>query len=305
MQTFASLNMAERRWELFMGWAENYLSGDPLSLFLQVPLLLAHAVRRFGDLEFKSGGSLLYYRHLVLAAQRKVPSVKPYISICWDLASRWERVEPTRHRPPVPEVVVEAMVSVGWLLGWRRWCGVVILCFYGIARAGEVLRCSRSDLLLPADMLHESGSAFLVLRSSKTMYRQAARVQHLKITNSTAVDYLNKVFSFALPDQPLYVGGAQHFRRRWEHVLKSLAVSPATHLTPGGLRGGGAVTHYREGGSISDLMWKMRLRNVSTLEAYLQELGAISILTQLSDTSRRRLLAAASFFRLLCFASVN
>lgn len=131
------------------------------------------------------------------------------------------------------------------------------------------------------------------------MFRQAARVQHLKITNATAVDYLNKVYALAMPDQQLYAGGAQGFRRRWDHILKCLDINSEAHLTPGGLRGGGAVTHYREGGSISDLLWRMRLKNISTSESYLQEVGALSVLTSLTQSSRRRILVASSFFRLL------
>ena len=67
--------------------------------------------------------------------------------------------------------------------------GVLVLSFYGVARVGEVLHCRRSDLLLPSDLLNETGedSAYLLLRQSKTMHRQAARIQHLKIESSTAV----------------------------------------------------------------------------------------------------------------------
>ena len=62
----------------------------------------------------------------------------------------------------------------------RRLFAVLSTC---IARAGEVLRCRREDLLLPCDMMHECDAAFLLLRQSKTSYRQLAKVQHLKITN--------------------------------------------------------------------------------------------------------------------------
>ena len=51
VQTFASIGLADRRWDLFLGWCREHISGDPLELFLRVPLFLAHAVRRFGDLD--------------------------------------------------------------------------------------------------------------------------------------------------------------------------------------------------------------------------------------------------------------
>ena len=70
-------------------------------------------------------------------------------------------------------------------------------------------------------------------------------------------------------------------------------------MTPGGLRGGGAVSWYRRGGSISDLVWAMRLKQVATLEAYLQEVAAISLLTELSAESRHSIRAAAALFPFL------
>ena len=161
--------------------------------------------RRYGDLDFCAGGSLLYYRHLILAALRKVPVLKPYVGIAWDLATRWEKAEPVQHRVPVPEPLAEALISLAWAHGWKRWCGVVLLCFFGIARAGEVFRCKRSDLLFPDDMMHESSAAFLLLRSSKTSYRQAARVQHLKI-NNYVVNLLRRIYLDADSDEDLFTG---------------------------------------------------------------------------------------------------
>ena len=75
------------------------------------------------------------------------------------------------------------------------------------------------------------------------------------------------------------------------------------HVTPGGLRGGGAVTSYRKGASISDLLWAMRLKQVTTLEAYLQEVAALSLLTELPLSSRRAIRSAASLFAFLAFSA--
>eukprot|EP00435_Cladocopium_sp_Y103_P055244 s81_g18.t1 len=297
VQTWTTINLGERRWVLFLEWAAMYLSGDAVGLFLKVPLFLAHALRRYGDLDFMSGGSLLYYRYLILAAQRKVPNLKPFVSICWDLATRWEKVEPVKHRPPVPEIMVEALVALAWQIGWRRWSAVTLLCFYGVARAGEVLKCQRSDLLLPADMMFESDCAFLLLRQTKTMYRQLARVQHLKISSPIVVRLLALVYRDADGDEQLFHGTPHVYRQRWDCLLKLLLVPPDLRITPGGLRGGGAVAWYRKGGSISELLWLMRLKQIATLEAYLQEVSAISLLTNLPSASRRALRAAASLPR--------
>jgi len=296
LQTFASLSLGEKQWDKFLSWAGNYVSGDLVQLFLAVPLFLAHAIRRFGDAEFVAGGSLLYYRHLVLAAQRKIPTLRPFASICWDLASRWEKAEPTRHRAPVPESLVEALVAVAWLHGWKRWCGITLVSFYGIARVGEVLRCTRGDLLLPEDVMHETAAAFVLLKSSKTMHRGFAKLQHLKISVPYVVKLLGLVYLGAARSEPLFPGSAQNYRRRWDFLLRCLQVAKELQITPGGLRGGGAVSFYRRGGNITDLLWSMRLRHLSTLESYLQEVGAISLLTDLPPESRHAVRSAAACF---------
>ena len=55
VQTWATLRLGDQRWDLFISWCESYVSGDPVGLFLQVPIFLAHAIRRYGDFDFMAG----------------------------------------------------------------------------------------------------------------------------------------------------------------------------------------------------------------------------------------------------------
>ena len=293
----SSIALGDQCWQSFLDWCSRCLTQDPMTLFVTVPLFLVHAVRKFGDLEFTGGGSLLYYRHLVLAAERRVPGCKQFIHIAWDLATRWEAVEPTVHRTPIPLAVVRAMIAVGWNLGWKRWCGVTTLAFFGIARIGEVLSCRRAELLLPADLMDDRNhAAFLLLRRSKTSFRQAAKVQHLKVNDRFAVRILEYVYKDFDSDTFLFHGSPAVYRRRWDVVLKLLGFDASQHLTPGGLRSGGAIEEYRRGASIADIQWRMRLKNVVTLEAYIQEVAALSVMTSLSARCVKRVRPASNLF---------
>ena len=178
---------------------------------------------------------------------------------------------------------------------------MLILAYYGVARVGEILHCQRRDLLLPGDLLENdnSGCAYLLLRRSKTMHRQPARIQHLRIDRPEAVALLALVFEWCDKDEFLYEGSAGVFRKRWDYILDKLYVPADLHVTPGGLRGGGAVACYRANMPIADLVWRMRLKQVSTLESYLQEVSALSVLTELSPQSRSAIRSAATFFRFL------
>ena len=300
VQQPGTILLGERCWEKFLSWVQRDIRCcDALELFLLVPLFLAHCIWRYGDCEFQQGGSLLYYRHLVLAAQRKVPALKQISHVCWDLASRWELAEPVVHRTPMPLPLLEAMVWIAWHLQWHRWCGIALLCFHGIARAGEVLKATRKDLLLPSNLLDdEHYAAYLVLWKTKTSTRSSARVQHLKVVDRSTVSLLEQIYGKMSPDDKLYHGSASMFRHRWNYILGLLEVPEQIRLTPGGLRGGGAIESYRRGENIPTLQWRMRVKNPSTLEAYLQEVAAVSLLPDLEEKVAWRIRCFSRLFRI-------
>ena len=194
---------------------------------------------------------------------------------------------PVTHRVPVPLPVIEALISLALQLSWKRWAAVSAICFFGISRAGEVLRCRRKDLLLPSDLLQDAGgAAYVVLWQPKTSQRQAASVQHLKITESSSVSLLEYAYRGVSADESLYPGTPAVYRRRWNHLLSVLGIPRSLHLTPAGmraLRGGGSLEAYRNNVPTSEIQWRMRLTNLSTLEAYLQEVAGLSLLTKLSS----------------------
>ena len=80
--------------------------------------------------------------------------------------------------------------------------------------------------------------------------------------------------------------------------MYELGVSKELRLTPGGLRGGGAVAAYRSGMQIQQLQWQMRHQQQSTLESYLQEVAASTALAAMSGPVRDRLRALAAIFDL-------
>ncbi|CAE7801370.1 unnamed protein product [Symbiodinium sp. CCMP2592] len=151
----------------------------------------------------------------------------------------------------------------------------------------------RQDLLLPSDdWWNSSRAAFLCLRASKTMLRRRSRIQHIKIEDPKAVALLETVFASLPKGQRLYPLTPAAYRYRWNKLMAALSVPSHARLTPGGLRGGGAVYSYRCGVAIPEIQWRMRLKHVQTLEFYLQEVGAVSALTSLDATCARKVRAA-------------
>ena len=302
LQTQASLLLGEKAWNKFYSWCCRFLGSnqEPLDVFLQVPLFLVHALRTYGDVEYQRGGAQSNFRHLILEAFRRVPHARQYGSIAWDYASRWQALEPTKHRVPLPHPLLKAMVVLAYSLGWWRWAGCCLLAFFGVGRIGEVLRCRRCDLLLPADLLDmDSSHTFLVLNTSKTMRRGGGRIQHMKIEEKYVTSLLAGIFSRFDPDCFLYPGSPSTFRRRWDFLLNRLLVPHELSITPGSLRGGGAVFYYRLGYQVPQLLWKMRIHHASTLESYLQEVAALSALTEMPKPSLKLIRSACELFPFL------
>ena len=289
-------------WDLFLAWVQP--SESCLSVFAKSPALLAMALRAYTEtgctVLCKTGGSIHDFRHTILGAQRCFLSLKPWASQAWELVTRWEHVEPVQHRMPIPEPILKALVALAWLSGFFSFAAVTLLSFYGLGRIGEVLPVLRSDLLLPSDdWWNQSQAAFLTLRSSKTMHRRRGRIQHMKITDARAVSLLEKLYGQRPGGYRLFPQTPSAYRYRWNKLLETLSVPPEARLTPGGLRGGGAVQSYRSGVAITEIQWRMRLRHLQTLEFYLQEVGAASALASLSQTCASKVRTAGTFYEFL------
>ena len=91
----------------------------------------------------------------------------------------------------------------------------------------------------------------------KTMFRQPARTQHKKVTDSYVVHLLTAIFDDFGSSLLLYFGGAGVYRRRWDFLLRVLQIPKRVALTPGGLQGGGAVHAYRSNLDLPSLLWRM------------------------------------------------
>ena len=214
-------------------------------------------------------------------------------------------MEPTVHRTPLPEseAVLKSMVVAAWLRGARRWAAIVLLAFYGTARVGEVLRCRRRQLVLPDDTMASTEAVFLSLEASKTATRGRPKVQRIRVDDRTACSLIGLAFGELRPEELLFPMSPAAFRSRWDKCLASFGVGKAFNLTPGGLRGGGAVAAYRAGMPVADIQWRMRLKHISTLEYYLQEVAALTALNGLTSDSKLRVKSAVQFFPFLSSSS--
>ena len=205
--------------------------------------------------------SLQEFRQLLAHAQHVFPRVRNCIWPAWDLLSKWEKLEQTLHRTPMPEPVVVAMISVAIAWGWYAWACATLFCFRGCCRIGEVLSAFRGDLLTPDDLLQDDRRFYIVFREPKTRGR-GARVQHATVVlDGLHARFVSATWGQLLRKDKLLPGSPAMFRNRWDKILFAFSIPPRFKLTPGSLRGWGAVAAYREGRAIADIQWSMRLQN--------------------------------------------
>lgn len=303
----ATLALEARELERFVSWCGLHLTAiSPGELFDAVPAFLGQCLRCYGDISFQNGGALSNFRHLILACQRWKPLCWPFVYPAWELVGRWENQEPVTHRPPIPESLCKALCFLSWNFGWYDFMGVTLLAFYGGGRIGEVLKCRRHDLVLPSDTFDDDQRcAFLQLRAFKSLTRQPAKIQHMKISNYGAVRLLRAVFDNKTKMSLLFEGSPHQYRRRWDFLIGLLGISNDLRLTPGGLRGGSAVAMYRAERPISDIAWALRIRHQATLEAYLQECSAMTIFSSFDEKTRSLIKTGAFLFSLLADGAVK
>jgi hypothetical protein len=285
----ATILLRGRLWTAFLTWFEEHFPGHDLLEWMSSSLeLFISVLVGFGHDSFASGKPLYGYRQLVAHCQKEFPALRGRLHSAWEVVSRWEIAEPTRHRPPLPEPILEALASLGIAWGWPRWTAVLLAAFYGISRVGELLKARRRDVLTPKDLLTEDAVIYVKIALPKSR-RRGPTIQYITIDFGPVVSFLEAVWDPLSAKDFLYPGTPSAFRTRWDKGLAQLGVRKEFKLTPGSLRPGGAVRAHRKGTSIQDLLWKMRLQHLKTLSYYPQEMTAVSVLPALPERTRTKI----------------
>lgn len=153
-------------------WLLRELGEETFNSVSQIcPKLRLLFLRAFGNWLFQRGEAMYLYRHLVVHLQQTYPGERTMLAPAWDLLNRWEIVLPVQHRPPLPRVVLDAMLSISLQWGWYRFACITALAFHGAMRIGEPLRALRSDLVLPTEAFLDEHVCFISIQKPKSRRR--------------------------------------------------------------------------------------------------------------------------------------
>ena len=283
----------------FHDWLAAELTAESFESLALAPHLELVFLKLYGLHLYNRGEPMYLFRHLVVFLQQSYPAFKHMTASSWEILSKWEIVQPVSHRAPTPKVLVDAMLSLACSWNWWRWAGVTAVSFHGAMRIGEPLAGRRQDLLFPDEAGIPLPDIFVRVGAPKPGRRGRGRVQHTRISDPTAISVISRAFKELDRDEQLYPGSAASYRRRWNSILAALDISPSYGLTPGGLRGGGSIHLYHLGVPITDILWRMRLRQLVTLESYLQETAGENIFLSLPLSSRKAVKSCAAMLPFL------
>ena len=92
-------------------------------------------------------------------------------------------------------------------------------------------------------------------------------------------------------DTPLFSWTPSQMRKLHDQVVRFLGIptSDGIGITPGSHRGGGATALFESTGSLDFVRWRGRWSSQSrTVEIYIQEISASSVLPALSESARAK-----------------
>lgn len=168
-----------------------------------------------------------------------------------------------------------------------------MLGFAAMLHPSEMLSLTRRDLVFPRDLGYDSASLY-IHRNPKTS--RFARRQHGRIDDPVIIAVAERLFGSLWLDDRLFKASMGVFRKQWIPYRK------VEHgATPAVLRGSGATHLYAGCEDIAWIAWRGRWARTRTLEFYLQEVGAQTLIHQLHPFSRAKVLFLEQFaFAVLC-----
>ena len=125
--------------------------------------------------------------------------------------------------------------------------------------------------------------------------------KHAKISDTTTVLFLDKLFGHLAPSVPLFNSSPGIFRRRWDALFERLGVptgESARGITSKCLRGSGATWMYQLSEDIPRIQWRGRWqqrRTLESLEHYLQDVAGQILLSDVAESHRESILLLAKF----------
>ena len=243
-------------------------------------------VEEFGRTLYEQGASWRTFAETVNALQQKFAFLKTWLHGSWALLTTWESLWPGQAHPPMPLMLLKAMVSTALAWGWKRVSLLLLVGFYGLLRPVEACLMKVTDFMTPADT---GVPDILILQLHHVKSRtRGAKFQSVRLEEPHVITFIKKCFVSMSQDERLWPFSVNLFRTRFQQVLQATCHTPKL-VFPSSLRPGGATYLFQVWGeNLPKLQWRGRWIHVKTLTHYIQELGTINVLSQLTPPQKAK-----------------
>ena len=235
-------------------------------------------------------------KHSILFMQIWQPRLRRHLPATWNFMIAWEEMRPASFRPPLPIVLLIAMVcdsrSRSWQSKdlqtqemWLLFSVMICVGFLAMMRPGELFKLRLSDINLPNDLSLGSESAVIRIQEPKNS-RQMGRQQYATIRHPDVINWL--VWVVKRKDNPstfLWPSSQQKFRALFQESCSRLKLKHC-RFSPASLRAGGAtfyVDSHRV--DIGRLRFEGRWTNLRSVEHYVQTAKSQQLLLQMPDST--------------------
>ena len=252
---------------------------------------LAHSLAKYGQHCYDTGVALGDYVDAINGVVDLDRTLRRKLTPAWDVVEAWRSVAPATNHVPCPSSLALAMFSLATAWGWWDVGILILLGFLGILRPGEMLRLRPADILPPSVLLLPTLTAYVSIRDPKQK-RTTARREHVLVEDAAFVAFLEEWLAcHGAPTRKIFKGKASDFRKCFDALVRFFGIEPCDGkgITPASLRGGGATWLFQQTGSIELPRWRGRWQQVRTVEIYVQEVAALSVLPALSIPQRFRI----------------
>lgn len=231
------------------------------------------------------------YAGYLLSGMQHFLGLAPWrLKLAWRTFGAWKREQPTASAPPLPQIVLRAVVVVCANFGLHRLGALLALAFHAYLRTSEFLDLRAEDLLLDG----QRGS--VRLWHTKTS-RRVGGYESVVIDCPVTIVYLRRALSEMQPGESFWPYSVVLFRRVWVGIL-TLVGCQNMRLSPYSIRRGGASEDFARCGSLGRCMIRGRWRHLKTAKVYLQVARTVETTLQLPSEAALRCTHLAALFPL-------
>ena len=237
--------------------------------------------------------------HTVLAAQHANPRWKHKLPQAWNSIKSWKLQQTPQLRVPIPPQVLDCIIVSAMLKGfvhdrqkgleWISFAIILMVGFDAMLRPGE-LKFSRKDVTLPSEAFMAFTSTAVILIKNPKNRAHFGRMQFANVKSARSLAWLEWLCVGLPKSASLCPITLPKMRSMWKQLMLDLRISDLK-FTLSSLRTGGATALFMGGVPIDQLRFAGRWRSVHTLEHYVQESVATTIMSKLSSSQCKRLAA--------------